>query len=142
MSYSYLSYLKYVLALAGGSLAYVFYHHLNLSIPRNGEAPIRWSWLPFLGWAIELGKRPIDFMQECAGIYDDIFGIVVGGNRMFIICDALSTTVVTKPVKDLSLEEFQESVMKLFFGMSKDMFENKAMDGDVLRRQFSTYLLR
>jgi len=31
-------------------------YHLNLSRRRRSEAPVRWSWLPWLGSALEMGK--------------------------------------------------------------------------------------
>ena len=120
----------------------LFCHHLLQSIIRPGEAPIRWSWLIFLGWALELGSRPIEFLQECQNLYGDIFGIVVGGNRMFIVTDVNSTNCILRPNKDLTSTEFHDSILMNFFGVSKETIDMRGIDESTMRKFYSQYLLR
>ena len=94
----------------------IWAYHLNLSLKRKGEVPIVWSWIPILGSAIEFGSRPSEFQEECAQKNEDIFGIVIAGQRMFIITDPHSGNVVLKPTKDLTWEVFQNAVLADFFG--------------------------
>jgi hypothetical protein len=123
----------------------VFSYHLTLSYQRRGEAPIRWSWLPILGNALDLGVRPLEFLSECAAAHSDIFGMVVAGNRMFIIADVESCNVVLKPPKCLTWEEFHDIVLSNFFGAN---FSDSGMSGvhsfdeNLMRKWYSNYLLR
>jgi hypothetical protein len=123
----------------------VFSYHLSLSYQRRGEAPIRWSWLPILGNALDLGVRPLEFLSECAEKHSDIFGMVVAGNRMFIIADVESCNVVLKPPKCLTWEEFHDIVLSNFFGAN---FSDSGMSGvhsfdeNLMRKWYSNYLLR
>eukprot|EP01034_Spumella_vulgaris_P029595 gene29595-36670_t len=48
-----------------------------------------------------MGSRPIELLQESGAMIGDIFGLVVAGNRMFIINDPHSYNVIIKPVKEL-----------------------------------------
>lgn len=128
------------LGTIGVVLAGSYTYHSYLSFSRRGEAPVRWSWLPLLGFALELGKRPIEFLQECQNIYGDIFGIIVGGNRMFIITDPHSYNLILKPSKSLSWVEFHNQVLNNFFGVAKYITSNHVMDDSLMRNYFSKYL--
>lgn len=94
----------------------VYAYHVQLSRQRPGEAPMKWSWLPIIGSAIELGSRPLEFLSQCAEENNEIFGMVVAGKRMFIVADVLSCNVVLKPPRFLSYEEFIDLVLENFFG--------------------------
>ena len=126
-------------------LGAVFSYHWYLSHQRSGEVPIKWSWIPLLGDAIELGTRPLDFLSESAKSNKDIFGMVVAGNRMFLISDPHSQHVVLKHTKSFSFEAFQNLIMDNFFGSD---FKKAGLHGlsdfdeDLMRKWFSTYLLR
>ena len=96
--------------------ASLFAYHLHLSRRKKGEAPVRWSWLPVLGYALEMGNRPLELLTECAKQYGEIFGLVVAGNRMFIIADPHSYQLIFTKNKDLSSEEFHTSVATNMFG--------------------------
>lgn len=100
------------------------------------------SWLPILGFALEMGVRPIELLSEAAKEYGEIFGLVVAGNRMFFITDPHSHAVIIKPSKDLSWEEFHNGVLENFFGTSKKTLASQAIhDGEPLMRSFySKYL--
>jgi hypothetical protein len=137
--------LKTLVGITVATAVPILGYHWHLSHQRKGEAPIRWSWLPILGWAIDLGKQPIKLLQECAAIYEKegIFGIVVGGNRMFFISDVLSTSTILKGPKELSFQEFTDDILQNFFGCNKDTIKNKftkAYDQD-MRKLYSQYLL-
>lgn len=122
------------------AFASLYAFHLYLSIPRPGEPPIRWSSVPLLGYALELGKRPIEFLQECAALSDGIFGIVIGGKRMFIITDPFSTQTVLKPeTKHLSSAEFHDAVQINFFNCGGPIIHET--DNNLARRWYSQYLL-
>jgi cytochrome P450 len=122
------------------AFASLYAFHLYLSIQRPGEPRIRWSSVPLLGYALELGKRPIDFLQECAALSDGIFGIVIGGKRMFIITDPFSTQTVLKPeTKHLSSAEFHDAVQTNFFGCGGPVIHET--DNNLARRWYSQYLL-
>ncbi|KAJ1441716.1 cytochrome P450, partial [Ochromonadaceae sp. CCMP2298] len=132
-----------MLALSSAALvSAVCTYHLNLSFKRRGEAPVLWSWLPLLGHALELGTRPIEMLKECQGLSlaEDIFGIVVAGDRMFIITDPHSSSVVMKPIKAFSWVEFHNLVLTNFFGM-RPPSTHAHMDDNLMRKWFSTYLL-
>lgn len=142
MIYAWEQYAKYALCLMGGAMGYLVSHHLYQSTAFHQEAPIRWSWLPFLGWAIEFGKRPLSFLLECREQYDDIFGLVIGGNRMFFITEPFSTNVIIRPCKDLHWEEFHHEILQNFFNVKSQTLKSKCVDEDLMRKYYSTYLLR
>ena len=96
----------------------LFAYHLHLSRRKKGEPPVRWSWLPVLGYALEMGNRPLELLSECAAKYGEIFGLVVAGNRMFIIADPHSYQLIFTKNKDLSSAEFHESVVCNMFGVN------------------------
>ena len=94
----------------------LFAYHLHLSRRKKGEPPVRWSWLPVLGYALEMGNRPLELLSECAAKYGEIFGLVVAGNRLFIIADPHSYQLIFTKNKDLSSSEFHTSVTTNMFG--------------------------
>ena len=118
----------------------VFGYHCMLSRRRTKEPPVRWSWLPFLGHALELGNHPLELLTDCAKKYGEIFGLVVAGNRMFIISDPHSYNLIMSRNKDLSIEEFHNSVMINFFGASRATMTSHVLNDDVMRAWFSKYL--
>ena len=120
----------------------LYTYHLQLSIAREGEAPVQWSWIPLLGNAIELGSRPLEFLSESSAKHKDIFGMVVAGNRMFIISDPHSSHVILKPTKSFSWEEFHHLILVNFFGKNAHGPGRHDYDEDLMRKWYSTYLLR
>ena len=133
---------KVAFGLGIASFVGVICYHLNLSIQRKGEAPVRWSWIPFLGFALEMGKRPVDLLQECSRMYGEVFGMVVAGNRMFIISDCHSYHVLLRPIRALSVEEFHNSIMMNFFGNQASTISSHMLNEDLMRKWYSQYLLR
>ena len=96
----------------------LFAYHLHLSRRKKGEPPVRWSWLPALGYALDMGNRPLELLSECAKKYGEIFGLVLAGNRLFIISDPHSYHLIFNKNKDLSWEEFHISVATNMFGVN------------------------
>lgn len=89
----------------------VFGYHTYLSTSFAGEAPVKWSFLPLLGDALNMGDRPLEFLMGCAHQYGEIFGLVVGGNRLFLITDPHSNDLIVKAnAKQLSTHEFHNQV--------------------------------
>jgi len=130
-----------VTAIAGA----VYSYHWYLSYQRTGEVPINWSWIPILGSAIDLGTRPLEFLSESAKKNKDIFGMVVAGNRMFILYDPHSQHLILRPPKSLSFVEFEDMVMHNFFGSDfkkAGIHGVEALDEPLMRKWYSTYLLR
>ncbi len=117
-------------------------YHANLSIQRKGEPPMRWSWIPVLGYALEMGMRPMELLKESGVQFGEIFGMVVAGNRMFFINDPHCTSLILKPTKDLSFEEFHHSIMINFFGSDKKTMNAHVLNEDLMRKWYSQYLLR
>ena len=54
---------------------------------KKDEAPHVWSWLPFIGSAIQFGSDPLAFLRAQMKKHGDVFTAVVGGERMVFICD-------------------------------------------------------
>lgn len=126
-----------VFAIVFGSFTY---HHLFLSRKRSGEAKIKASYIPLLGQALELGARPLELFKECAVQFGEIFGIIVGGSRMFIIADPHSYELILKPSKDLSWVEFHNQVLSNVFGVTRPTLDNHVFNDDILRSMYSKHI--
>jgi hypothetical protein len=131
---------RVLIAVSGLSIAGATFYHWRLSSSRTGEAPIRWSPLVYLGWAIEFGKRPIEFLQECQHMYGEVFGLVIAGHRTFFIADPFSSVVVLRPTKNLTSTEFHDSVLINFFGVTQHTIDGQ-IDENIIRKSYSQYLL-
>jgi hypothetical protein len=131
--------------VAAVGIAAVWSYHWNLSHQRSGEAPVKWSWLPIIGDAIELGTRPLEYLRGCAEGKDDVFGIVVAGKRMFILLDVHSSDVVFKTPKTLSYYGMVNMILTDFFGANfQEAHLNGLQDLDMnmMRKWMSNYILR
>jgi hypothetical protein len=102
------------------SLCGIFGFHYYLSYTRRGEVPISWSWVPILGNAIEFGEKPIEFMlKKSKQIKDEIFGIVLAGERIFFINDSDSYSAIFKSDKtQFSFDVFADQVTVNVFGVT------------------------
>lgn len=115
--------------------------HINLSYARKNEAPILWSWIPLMGSAFEFGKRPIEFMIEQSKRTKDIAGILVAGQRMFLIHDVRSYQAIFKADRNkLSFDEFTVQIKEATFGQSKAEAADHSRD-NVARQQYHKFLL-
>lgn len=124
------------------SLLVLFCFHVSMSWQYKGEAQIRWSWLPYLGFALEMGSRPVELLKESGNMFGEIFGLIVAGNRMFFINDPHSASIILKPTKDLSFEEFHHSILVNFFGANQNTVSSHLLNEDLMRKWYSQYLLR
>lgn len=131
-----------IASLAALLVAASYVWQVRMSTQRKGEAKVRWSWIPFLGWAIEMGQRPIELLQECADKYGEIFGLVIAGNRMFFINDCHSSHMLFRTTKDFTIKEFQHTIISDFFGSSKETLKAGLMDEDLMRKWFHIYIYR
>lgn len=120
----------------------VYSYHTYLSYQRYEEPPILWSWIPYLGNAMDIGTKPIEFLQDCSKKQKDIIGLVVAGHRMFFITDPHSSNIIFKPSKFFSWEEFHNLVIVNFFGATKFAENTHPFDDDLMRKWFSTYIFR
>ena len=120
----------------------VYSYHTYLSYQRSEEPPIIWSWIPYLGNAMDIGTKPIEFLQNCSKKQKDIIGLVVAGHRMFFITDPHSSNIIFKPSKFFSWEEFHNLVIVNFFGATKFAENTHPFDDDLMRKWFSTYIFR
>lgn len=142
------------IALAGAAGVGVLYvganlYHWYLSHHRKGECPIlpaskvfsASGMVPLIGYAVELGISPIELLQSCRDRAGDIFGMIVAGNRMFIITDPHSHDLILKSNKRLSWVEFHNTILINFFGVSKKTIDTHPIDDDLMRKYFHNYLL-
>ena len=87
----------YAAAAACGACAYALYKRLT-----SPRAPPRHGWsvrnhtqsrihtftrIPFIGCAIEFGKAPLSFIEECRQRYGRIFTLYVAGKHMTFLTD-------------------------------------------------------
>ena len=120
----------------------VWVKHINLSRRRAKEAPVLWSWIPIFGSALEFGKRPIEFMIERSKECKEIIGVLLAGQRMFIIHDPSSYQVIFKAdPKKLSFDEFAVQVKGNAFGMTKEGAEDLTHDSPA-RALYNKYLFQ
>jgi hypothetical protein len=99
---------------------------------------VQWSWLPWLGDALKMGDKPLELLKGGADAFGEIFGLVVGGNRMFIITDPHSYDVIFKAsAKKLSVEEFHNTVLQNFFGVSRPALTSHAVNDSFMRSLYS-----
>lgn len=122
------------------ALTSLYGYHWHLSYSKIGEAPIHWTWVPILGSAIAFGMEPIKYLQDNAEKYGDIFGLVLAGYRTFVIADSHSQGVVLKSNKNMTSENFHNSVVVNFFGAS--IHTMKCADYDLWRKWFMMHLYR
>lgn len=126
-----------VVAATAGLVAY----HAFLLLRLPGEASVQWSAIPYLGHAVELGERPVEFLLELGRRGEEIVGVVLAGHRVFFIMDAFSAPVVFKNNEDYGQEEFHNQVLGSFFGVSDFTIKNHGFDDDLMRKWYTTYLL-
>ena len=97
--------------------------------------------VPFLGHALDLGKQPMEFLMACAQKTTEVFGILAGGQRIFIIHDPLSAHLVLKTTKSLSIAEFQDSVLRDMFNTPEQIVNSHFVDWNMTRKGYGHYLL-
>jgi hypothetical protein len=80
-------------------------YHAYLLCKFKDEVPMSFSWIPFLGHALEFGTNPIKTLQKLSkdanGKTKDIFGLVLAGKRIILITNPLSFKVIFKSKKEV-----------------------------------------
>lgn len=132
-------YFSVPICLVATVLAGVLAYHAYMLMRFPGEAKVRWSWLPILGCAIELGERPVEFLRELSQNGEELVGVLIAGQRIFFVMDPFSAPVVFKNNEDYGQEEFHNQVLGGFFGVSDLTIKN--LDGDMMRKWYVHYLL-
>ena len=138
------SWYKYPVGIAATGFAALFSYHWYLSYQFSKEAKVNWSWIPILGNASEFGQYPIKFMLDlCKSTTEEIFGVILAGERIFFIADPNSYNVIIKSDKSkLSFDVFTRQVIMNAFGVSiatVNHTEEHSID-DKARAQFQKYL--
>lgn len=103
---------------------------------------MRWSWIPWVGYAIEMGKNPTQLLQESAKMFsrEGVFGLIIGGNRFFIITENHNSNVIFRSSKSLGHYELHSAIMDSCFNIKPDVYH--ALDDNYTRKLFTTHLFR
>lgn len=124
-----------VILLLSGLVLAVGYH-IYSQISRNGEPAIARSWLPYVGFAFELGRNPRKLFLDLEKAYGEVFGIIVMGTRMFFITDPHAyPQMFNSNQQELSIIEFFLIISQNFVGVNGDPY-----DYNVAKSQFSKFL--
>lgn len=145
--FTFLTHLFSLKSLITLSLLFLVTSHYNKVVAKKNEPYIQSTWLPFFGHALRMGKDPIALMNELAkkayeATNDYIFGMLLLGNRVFIITDPHSAEIVIRHSKDLSHVEFHNDILINFFNSNRDMIENHVLDDNLMRKYYLNFLLR
>ncbi|CEG81960.1 Putative Lanosterol 14-alpha demethylase [Rhizopus microsporus] len=104
------------------ALAFVVFVAINilnqLFGPKNPkEPPVVFSWVPFLGNAVEFGMNPINFLKECQKKYGDVFTFYMVGRRVTVFLGAEGNQFVFNAKQNLaSAAEAYNHMTKYVFG--------------------------
>ncbi|XP_069584306.1 24-hydroxycholesterol 7-alpha-hydroxylase [Ranitomeya imitator] len=99
------SVLGLLLALLVGLLARSYLFRTRPSLP---APPCIRGWIPWLGAALEMGKCPLEFIEQARQKYGPVFTILAAGNRLTFVNgeEAVSKFFTSKQV------DFQQAVQK------------------------------
>ncbi|KAI8967248.1 lanosterol 14-alpha demethylase [Mycotypha africana] len=103
-------------------LATTLYIILNIANqlfgPKNSKAPpVVFSWIPFMGNAIEFGINPIQFLQKCQKKYGDVFTFHMVGKKVTVLLGADGNQFVFNSKQNLSsAAEAYNDMTKYVFG--------------------------
>ncbi|KAI7897729.1 lanosterol 14-alpha demethylase [Cokeromyces recurvatus] len=79
--------------------------------------PVVFSWLPFMGNAVEFGVNPIQFLQNCQKKYGDVFTFYMVGRRVTVLLGADGNQFVFNSKQNLSsAAEAYNHMTKYVFG--------------------------
>ncbi|KAG1474751.1 hypothetical protein G6F56_000161 [Rhizopus delemar] len=86
--------------------------------PKNSkEPPVVFSWIPFMGNAVEFGINPIAFLQKCREKYGDVFTFYMVGKRVTVFLNAEGNQFVFNAKQNLtSAAEAYNHMTKHVFG--------------------------
>jgi len=77
-----------------------------------------WSWLPFLGSALDFGSDALKLLEAQRRKHGDVFVIVVAGNRMVFVCDEKAAAKIASS-RDLKFSPFVMDVLVKAFGFPR-----------------------
>jgi hypothetical protein len=129
-----------VLLLSFG-IVFLFLYHFYLQLQLPGEPRIQPSWIPYLGHAFAFGADPVGFLCKLASLGEEIVGVVLGGERIFFVMNPFSAPIIFKSNSDYSQEDFHNTVLRNFFGVSNKSLRNNVIDGNLMRKWYVQYLL-
>ncbi|KAI8981428.1 lanosterol 14-alpha demethylase [Pilobolus umbonatus] len=86
--------------------------------PKNAkEPPAVFSWIPFLGNAVEFGVSPIKFIQKCQKEYGDVFTFYMIGKKVTVCLGADGNQFIFNSKQNLSsAAEAYNDMTKYVFG--------------------------
>jgi hypothetical protein len=129
----------------GGALAlgllYLLYFHWNQLHQRPGEVKILPTSLPLIGHTIKFTQAPLEFFRECERRTSEIFGIILGGFRTFVITDPKSSFIILQTNKNLAPNELFDSITMNGFDISADLMHSPVYSEDQMRKLYTPYLL-
>jgi len=82
LSYAALAFIALCFVIAAG-------WHYTMTLTYPGEPPFVPTLIPYIGHAIEFGTDAESFLKRCVGEFGSVFTLLVAGERMTIIGDAL-----------------------------------------------------
>eukprot|EP00698_Gefionella_okellyi_P017879 TRINITY_DN52_c0_g1_i1.p1 TRINITY_DN52_c0_g1~~TRINITY_DN52_c0_g1_i1.p1 ORF type:complete len:547 (+),score=120.02 TRINITY_DN52_c0_g1_i1:291-1931(+) len=104
-------------------ITYVMLVYKWRGVARKGEAPLIWSWIPFLGDALAIMARPYEFFKTRFSAHGDVFTTVVGGHRMLFLRNPYAWNYVLKNHKLFNFEETIPQFLQDVFGAPADHME-------------------
>ena len=135
------SYVPYVMGAVAIGVLYVIYYHLNQITARKGEPSMLFTAIPLIGHTLDYASRPYEFLKECKDKTNEIFGMLLGGNRTFIVHDPRSSYLIIQHTKELSVSEFFDMVLWNFFNTPTTLTHSPHYNEDVLRKMYTPLLL-
>lgn len=112
-------------------------YNLFYSVPH--EPPYVHSYVPVIGFALQLFKDPVEFIRSLYLKYGKMFVIVLGSRRCVYLYD--EQTYLTKVLKspNLSMEEFTADFMVNAFGVSRQWLSIEDIQ-QIQTKQYHQYL--
>ena len=99
---------------------------------RGGEPPLVPSWLPWLGSALDFGRKPDAFIAKNHRKFGDVFVAVIMGQRMVFINDRRWLPEIWRHHRSLSFEAFKDKMLVGPLGPnSSKLLEKTGYDIDV-----------
>ncbi|GAN01879.1 cytochrome P450 [Mucor ambiguus] len=81
------------------------------------QPPVVFSWIPFMGNAVEFGINPIQFLQNCQKKYGDVFTFRMVGKKVTVLLGADGNQFVFNSKQNLSsAAEAYNDMTKYVFG--------------------------
>ena len=109
-----------ILQVSALLVAFAYGYHFLLVTGHENAPPLVKGWLPFIGTAVSVLRRPEQFLLECKARYGDIFTLYIGGQRIHVVCDAFSgIPSIYKDGKSFSISAVTEAFGARVYGQSE-----------------------